>query len=172
MVCKGVSPADDGGFGGAIKHCQFPDILCRYPRDFGRPFRRAGLNMDLELIESHRPLFNELSIIQLVVDNDVQHGQSQGPVRSRPERYPPIGFVSRLRTDRIDDNELGPPRPGVGNRAEKVALAIGNVMAGPHRRPRITAPHYDKVGGPIVRLALETVDRFQGHIQRSRTEVG
>ena len=87
------------------------------------------------------PVADEVLVVETLLEQYVDHAQSERAVGARPDWHPQVGFAGERRLARINDDQLG-------------AACCG--QADPHRhgrpgRPRVEAPQQDAAGMLVVR---------------------
>jgi hypothetical protein len=62
-----------------------------------------------------RPLADEVLIVELLLQQNVDHRQGQGAVTPRPDLEPEVRLFGHARLTRVDDHELGATCFGLAN---------------------------------------------------------
>src|SRR5450759_4300613 len=96
--------------------------------------------MFCQFTESHRPIGNEILIVEASLDDDLQHPQGQRTVASRPWSDPKISPLRNVDLLRIDDDQLCP--------FDQSCAKILSPHAGA-RLNHVASPEYDKAGVSI-----------------------
>jgi hypothetical protein len=82
------------------------------PGDLRDPSRWILPHSLHEAVEAHGVLWHELLVVEALLDDHVQHSQSQRRIRPRPHLRPHVCLRDRLRTPGIDNDHLRAIAPG------------------------------------------------------------
>ena len=114
MMLRRGNQHDGGAWTVGSEHARrIHNRLRRNPADARHPFRRIFLNMLFKLWKAYRPIAHKILVVKLFIDDDVEHSQGKGSVRSRQQGHVNIGLLGDRRPARIDNDNLGAVLPGV-----------------------------------------------------------
>ena len=142
-VLDAVAEIDRRRLGLRIEPGEVGDLAGRYPGDRLRPGGGILLQVIPQFFKAIAPLGNEGLIVKLFVDDDMQHGQCQSGVRTRPDRNPLIRQGDIRFQGGLDRDEAGAALLGIDE-------LLGIPLAGAGI-DRLLAPDQDQLAVLVVR---------------------
>ena len=101
------TPLDRARLGGSDHPCARDNGALRYPGDIGDFARRVFLDTLFEFLKTVGPVFDEVLVVQFLVDDDVEETESQGAVGAGTQLADILTASSQPGHPRIDMNHLG-----------------------------------------------------------------
>ena len=106
-VAAFLAPRQAGRSCGRVHAGSLADLVGRDPGDLGDFLRRVLGGAFLQLVEADAPLIDELVVVEILLDDDVDHAECQGGVGAGADLQEQIGLLRDLAEARVDDHELG-----------------------------------------------------------------
>ena len=123
---QGVRPGDIPGGG--------YDLLRPEAADLRGPLRGIRPDPLPQFLKSEAPVFNEIPVIQPLEDDDMEHPQGQGVVRTGAELQPVVGVGLQIIPAGIHHHEPGPLFEGVQEAVAALGVRAGDGgIAPPHQ---------------------------------------
>ena len=101
------TPLDGGRFCRCKEACRIPDLFLGDPGDLFHLFQGVFVDSTDELLPPVGVVLDKILVVELLVDDHVEHPVSEGRVRAGSQREPDVGPRGRTGEPRIDDDELG-----------------------------------------------------------------
>ena len=107
------------------------------PADLGDLARRVLLHALGQLVETVAPLLDELVVVQVLVDDDVEHAQRQRRVGAGAQAQPVLGLRREPGELRVDNDQLAPAlhrldqpvaQERIGIAHDRVATPVENAL--------------------------------------------
>ncbi|VTR71036.1 hypothetical protein DESC_880062 [Desulfosarcina cetonica] len=115
--------------GGGEQARQLADVIRRDPGDFLGPFRRVGLHMGHQLVESQGPAIDECLVVKVFIDDDMHHRQCQGAVGAGSDLQVHLGLVGQLDPLGVDHDDLGAAAQILGDSQAQGKIGLVGVVA-------------------------------------------
>ena len=104
-LVNGQAPVDGGGLGLRVG-ARRPDYgVLRNPAHRLRPLRRPFLDALGKLVEAVAPLLDELAVVEVLGDDDVEHGQGERAVGAGAQAQPIVGTGRQPGERRVDGDQ-------------------------------------------------------------------
>jgi hypothetical protein len=142
-VLKTVAVIDTRWLGRGVESRHPLDLLDRQAGDARCPLRRVLLDVRFEQVKAMRPPGDKIYVVEVLVDHDVDHRQSQGGVGAGADRNPHVGQRHVGLHRGFDGDDLGTARLCVQNRFQ--------VARGGSGKSRLFAPNHDQVAVRQIR---------------------
>ena len=141
------SPLDGAGLGGGVHACRGADLVGRHAADLGGLFGRHGGAPLGQLVEAVAPVLDEVVVVEVFLDDDVDHGHAQRRVGAGAQLQEDVGPRGQPGHTRVDDDEARAAAHGVHHRMPEEAVGVA--------LQRRLAPHHQDLG-LLVALVVPT----------------
>ena len=125
--------------------------------------------MFLDLIKSNDPWIHKFFVVEFLVNNRVEHGQTQGRIGGNVWMNPKVSQRSGLRPNRINDDNLDAPFSSLIN--DFVESVVRGIAAETIRIDRVGAPEKNQLRILIVGLRFSTKGRNKGQMPRNVAQI-
>ena len=142
----GKTPHDRGGGVRGEGARRAADDVGGDPRDFLGPFGRRVLHALGKVLDAEHPVLAELMIVEVLAQNDVEHGEAYGRVGTRTQLQMVLGACAEPGEARIDHDELRSPLHEVHDGMAVEAVGVG--------LQRALAPEYDVLRHLVARVVV------------------
>ena len=146
----------------------FDDLLLGDPGDLGGARRRHFLHAFRQFFEAERPFLHEIMIIEVFLDDDVQHGHCERRVSAGPNAHVNLRAGGQVGKARVDGYQLGAALHAVDDPVPEESIGVGV--------ERIVAPKNENFGSrPFLAVVavgepLRAIDRVQVSLYHLRAD--
>ena len=134
MLIDGVSNMHRRGLDPTVESCKLLDLSARNPGQLFDLVQREGRDLFPHLLETERPVVDDVLVVQLFLDDDLQQSGGKRAVAARSGPYPQVCELRHVSSLRIDGNQLAA-------RLEGLLQGLSSETAGGMRH--VDAPHDD-----------------------------
>ena len=129
-MLRDAHAVDDGGvFGPGVGFGDLADDRLVDPRLLCGLLDGPGLQEGLEVLEILGALFDEVGLVEALVDDVAHHARQKRDVGPRVEPEELVGVSRNRRFPRVDDDHLRPPVEGLVDLAHEDGVALGGIGA-------------------------------------------
>ena len=132
------APLDGAGLGGGVHARRGADLVGRNAADLGGLLGRHGGAPLGQLVEAVAPVLHEVVVVEVFLDDDVDHGHAERRVGAGAQLQEDVGPGCQPGHARIDDDEARAAAHGVHHRVTEEAVGVA--------LERRLAPHHQDLG--------------------------